>query len=175
MDWILKYHILCNWCIYTSCYNYEHDRVLLLHGDSEVDHLHIAIESPCMNVFILTHIVKLLNIHDIHMIDIMVDTDILPIFMKGYCHTMYAWHSYYAMIAIHKSSRECMWLRSMIHLIQEKCGLKCDKVPMILYEDNATCIAQLKEGFIKGERTKHISPKLFYIHELQMNGDINVQ
>ena len=63
----------------------------------------------------------------------------------------------------------------MIHLIREKCGLKCDKVPTTLYEDNAACIAQLKGGFIKGDRTKHISPKIFYTHELQKNGDINVQ
>ncbi|KAF3654743.1 hypothetical protein FXO37_16311 [Capsicum annuum] len=68
-------------------------------------------------------------------------------------------------IAIHEASRECAWLRSIIHLIREKCGLKCDKVPTILYEDNAACIAQLK-GFIKGNRTKHISPKLFYTYEL---------
>ena len=77
-------------------------------------------------------------------------------------------------IVIHEASRECVWLRSMIHLIREKCGLKCDKVPTTLYEDNAACIAQLKGGFIKGDRTKHISPKLFYTHELQKNGDINV-
>ena len=37
------------------------------------------------------------------------------------------------------------------------------------------CIAQLKRGFIKGCRTKHISPKLFYTHKLQKNGNINVQ
>ena len=78
-------------------------------------------------------------------------------------------------IAIHEASRECVWLRSMIHLIREKCGLKCDKLPTTLYEDNAACIAQLKGGFIKGDRTKHISPKIFYTHELQKNGDINVQ
>ncbi|XP_069148031.1 secreted RxLR effector protein 161-like [Solanum lycopersicum] len=31
-------------------------------------------------------------------------------------------------IVIHEASRECVWLRSMIHLIREKCGLKCDKI-----------------------------------------------
>ena len=62
-------------------------------------------------------------------------------------------------IVIHEASRECVWLRSMIHFIREKCGLECDKVPTTLYEDNATCIAQLKGGFIKGDITKHISPK----------------
>ena len=36
-------------------------------------------------------------------------------------------------------------------------------------------MAQLKGGFIKVDRTKHISLKLFYTHELQKNGDINVQ
>ena len=63
----------------------------------------------------------------------------------------------------------------MIYLIREKYCLKCDNIPTILYEDNATCIAQLKGGSIKGDRTKHISSKLFYIHELQKNGDINMQ
>ena len=47
--------------------------------------------------------------------------------------------------------------------------------PTILYEDNAACIAQLKEGYIKGDRTKHISPKFFFTHDLQKNGDIIVQ
>jgi len=78
-------------------------------------------------------------------------------------------------IAIHEASRECVWLRSIIHFIREKCGLECEKRPTILYEDNAACIAQLKGGFIKGDRTKHISPKLFYTHDLQKSGDIDVQ
>ncbi|XP_031116482.1 secreted RxLR effector protein 161-like [Ipomoea triloba] len=35
-----------------------------------------------------------------------------------------------------------------------------------IYEDNAACIAQLKEGYIKGDRIKHISPKFFFTHDL---------
>ena len=46
--------------------------------------------------------------------------------------------------------------------------------PLILYKDNATCLAQIKGGYIKGDRIKHISPKLFYTHGLQKNGDINI-
>jgi hypothetical protein len=38
--------------------------------------------------------------------------------------------------------------------------------PTILYEDNTACIAQLKKGYIKGDRTKHISPKFFFTHDL---------
>ena len=30
-------------------------------------------------------------------------------------------------------------------------------------------------GYIKGNRIKHISPKFFYTHELQKNGDIDIQ
>ena len=63
----------------------------------------------------------------------------------------------------------------MIHLIREKCGVKYDNIPIILYKDNSTYIAHIKGGFINGDRTKHILPKLFYIHELQKNDDINVQ
>ncbi|XP_059282108.1 secreted RxLR effector protein 161-like [Lycium ferocissimum] len=53
-------------------------------------------------------------------------------------------------IAIHEASRECVWLRSVTHFIKERCGLKRDtKIPTVLYEDTAACIAQLKGGFIK--------------------------
>ena len=44
-----------------------------------------------------------------------------------------------------------------------------------MYEDNAACIAQLKGGYIKEDRTKHISPKFFFTHDLQQNGEIEVQ
>ena len=74
-------------------------------------------------------------------------------------------------LAIHEASRECVWLRSMTQHIRETCGLSSSKnPPTTLYEDNTACIAQ-----IKGDRTKHISPKLFYTHDLEENGDITVQ
>ena len=77
---------------------------------------------------------------------------------------------------MHKASRECIWLKSMIQHIQESCGLPFSKDnPITLFKDNAACIAQIKGGYIKGDRTKHISPKFFYTHELQKNGEIDVQ
>ena len=45
----------------------------------------------------------------------------------------------------------------------------------ILYEDNAVCITQIRGGYIKGDRTKHISPKFFYTRELQKSDDIDVK
>jgi hypothetical protein len=79
-------------------------------------------------------------------------------------------------IAIHEESRECVWLRSVIQHIQEKCGLSSIKDnPTILYEDNVACITQIRGGYIKGDRTKHISPKFFYTRELQKSGDIDVK
>jgi hypothetical protein len=39
--------------------------------------------------------------------------------------------------------------------------------PTILFEDNAVCITQLRGDCIKEDRTKYISPKFFYTHELQ--------
>src|SRR5262245_58107182 len=64
----------------------------------------------------------------------------------------------------------------MIQHIQESCGLSSMKnILTILYEDNAACITQLSEGYIKGDRTKHISPKFFYAHELQKNGEIDIR
>ena len=79
-------------------------------------------------------------------------------------------------LAMHEASRECVWLRSMIQHIRESCGLSFIKNnPTVLYEDNAACIAQIKGGYIKGDRTKHISLKFFYTHELQKDGEIDVQ
>ena len=79
-------------------------------------------------------------------------------------------------LTLHEAIHECIWLRSMIQHIQESCGLTFSKDnPTILFEDNAACIAQIKDGYIKGDRIKHISPKFFYTHELQKNGEIDVQ
>lgn len=49
------------------------------------------------------------------------------------------------------------------------------ETPTTLYEDNVTCIVQLKGGYIKRDRTKYISPKFFFTHDLQNNSDIEVQ
>ena len=79
-------------------------------------------------------------------------------------------------LATHEASHECVWLRSMIQHIQETCGLPSIRGNATkLHEDNAACIVQIKRGFIKGDITKHISPKFFYTHELQKKGEIDVQ
>lgn len=60
--------------------------------------------------------------------------------------------------------------------IQQICGISSRKmVSTILYEDNDACMAQLERGYIKGDRTKHISLKLFFARDLQKNDDIDVQ
>ena len=74
-------------------------------------------------------------------------------------------------IAIHEASRECILLRLMIQHIQESFRLPSIKDnPTTLFEDNVACIPQ-----IKGDITKHISPKFFYTQELQKSGEIDVQ
>ena len=79
-------------------------------------------------------------------------------------------------LVMHEASRECVWLRSMIQHIRKSCGLSFIKNKLIvLYEDNVACIAQVKGRYIKSDRTKHISPKFFYTHELQNSGKINMQ
>jgi ribonuclease HI len=80
------------------------------------------------------------------------------------------------LLALHEASRECVWLRSLTQHIQKNCGLSSGRMDAtIIYEDNTACIAQLKEGYIKGDRTKHISPKFFFTHDLQKNGEISIQ
>ena len=80
------------------------------------------------------------------------------------------------LLAIHEASRECMWLKSMIQRIRDSNGLSpISNTATSLYEDNTAYIAQLKGGYIKGDRTKHIYPKFFHTHELQNNGEIDIQ
>ncbi|GJZ88942.1 hypothetical protein Tco_0660724 [Tanacetum coccineum] len=90
--------------------------------------------------------------------------------------TMSATSSNHAeILTIHEASRECVWLRSVIHHLRESCEISADEeAPIVVHEDNAACIAQLKDGYIKGDRTKHILPKFFFTHDLQKSGDIIV-
>jgi len=58
--------------------------------------------------------------------------------------------------------------------VQNACGIMIAPTPTIIYEDNSACIAQVQSGYIKSNITKHISPKFFYTHNLQKNGEIKV-
>ena len=63
-----------------------------------------------------------------------------------------------------------MWLRSVIYHIQNTCGFSLSTgMPTPIFEDTAAYIAQIRGDCIKGDRTKHISPKFFYTHELQQS------
>lgn len=45
----------------------------------------------------------------------------------------------------------------------------------VMFEDNTTCIEQLKESYVKSDKIKHISPKFFFEHDFQKDGDFKVQ
>jgi hypothetical protein len=77
-------------------------------------------------------------------------------------------------IALYEASRECVWLRRMVNHIERPCGLGSLESPTIIYEDNGACISHMQTGYIKSNITKHIAPKLFYPHELQLSGEINI-
>jgi len=69
-------------------------------------------------------------------------------------------------IALHEASRECVWLRLVDGFIKGSCGFSdVPESPTMIYEDNAACIAQIKAGYIKGDRIKHILPKFFFTHD----------
>ncbi|KAL0412075.1 UNVERIFIED_CONTAM: Retrovirus-related Pol polyprotein from transposon TNT 1-94 [Sesamum latifolium] len=79
------------------------------------------------------------------------------------------------LIALYEAGRECVWFRSLTYYVRESCGLESiEKSPTVIYEDDAACIAQIKDGYIKGDRTKHISSKIFSTHELQVEGKVDV-
>nr|GEU69342.1 putative ribonuclease H-like domain-containing protein [Tanacetum cinerariifolium] len=74
-------------------------------------------------------------------------------------------------IALHEASRECVWLSSMTQLIVTSCGLNKEKSPTIIHEDNAAYVAQMKEGYIKSDRTKHIPPRYFAYTQYLIKGN----
>ena len=78
-------------------------------------------------------------------------------------------------IALHEAVRECVWSRSVITHIWESSGLTSTTFrPTCIYEDNATCIEQMKLGYVKGDNTKHIFQKFFYNLEQQQLLNIQV-
>jgi hypothetical protein len=44
----------------------------------------------------------------------------------------------------------------MIDYIQKSYGIGAIESPTIIYEDNATCVAQMQTGYIKTNYMKHI-------------------
>ncbi|KAD2803914.1 hypothetical protein E3N88_37291 [Mikania micrantha] len=79
-------------------------------------------------------------------------------------------------IALHEASRECVWLRSMSQHILTSCGLEKDQNPTLMYEDNAACVSQMKEGYIKSDRTKHIPQRLFsYTRDLIKDNQVDMR
>ena len=60
-------------------------------------------------------------------------------------------------IALYEARKECAWLKSVISHIHNSCQLTLviDSLT-IIYEDNVACVAQVRGGFIKGNKTKHI-------------------
>ena len=82
--------------------------------------------------------------------------------------------NYFEIIALYEASRECVWLRRMINHIIQLCGIGALETPTIIFENNSACVTQIESGYIKSNMIKHIIPKLFYPHELQKNGEIEI-
>jgi hypothetical protein len=76
--------------------------------------------------------------------------------------------------ALYEASRECVWLRRVVGHIVKSCEIGSLDAPPIIFEDNAACVRQMESGYIKSNLTKRIAPKLFYPHELQKNGEIEI-
>lgn len=78
-------------------------------------------------------------------------------------------------LALHEASGECVWLRSLISHFELSCGVTDSPSlpPTRIYQDNADCVYQLQNGYIKSDRTKHIAPKFFYTSELH-GKEINI-
>lgn len=64
----------------------------------------------------------------------------------------------------------------MTQLVLTSCGLEKDICLTLIYDDNSVCVTQMKEGYIKSDKTKHIPPKLFkYTQELIKNHQVEIK
>jgi hypothetical protein len=77
-------------------------------------------------------------------------------------------------ITLFEATKECVWLRRVIHHLQNTCGMNMTSTPTIIYEYNSACVAQIQTGYVKISLTKYISPKFFYMHELQKKEEIMI-
>ena len=82
--------------------------------------------------------------------------------------------NHFEIIDLYEASRESIWLRRMINHIIQSCGIGAIETPTIIFEDNSACVTQMESGYIKSNMTKHIILKLFFPHELQKNGEIEI-
>ena len=80
------------------------------------------------------------------------------------------------LIAFYEATKEAIWLRNMLKIILEHCGIAQDDKPTIIFEDNAACSAQVEVGFIKTDRVKHICLQIFgFTQDLIQSGQIEVK
>ena len=85
-----------------------------------------------------------------------------PISWKSTKQTVTATSTNHAeLLAFHEAAREVVWLRTMEKILNQQCRLQIKDQPTIVYEDNSACVRQMAAGFIKADRTKHVSPHIF--------------
>lgn len=100
-----------------------------------------------------------------------------PISWKSVKQTVTATSTNHAeLIAFHEATREVVWLRTIDKIISDQCELSHSTRPTTIFEDNATCVAQVTGGFIKANRMKYISPQIFgFTQDLIESGEIEVK
>ena len=100
-----------------------------------------------------------------------------PISWKSVKQTITATSTnHFELIAFYEATCEAVWLRSMDRIILDQCGLDQHAGATTIFEDNAACVTQVGEGFIKSDHVKHIPPQLFgFTQELIQNKEIEVK
>ena len=64
----------------------------------------------------------------------------------------------------------------MEEIIMKQYKISIKDQPIVVYEDNTTCIRQMTIGFIKADRAKHIKFSFFsYIHDLVEKGQLEIR
>ena len=79
-------------------------------------------------------------------------------------------------ITFYEVRREYVWLRSVISHIQSICQMiPVNNSSTIIYKDNIAYGVEVRGGYIKRDKIKHISSKFFYTHKFQENRQVDVK
>jgi hypothetical protein len=62
----------------------------------------------------------------------------------------------------------------MVHHILTSCGIGSLESPIIIYEDNATCVVQMETDYVKTNLNKHMVPNYSLPMIYKKSGDINI-
>jgi hypothetical protein len=78
-------------------------------------------------------------------------------------------------IALYEGTRQAYALKAMMDFVGKSTNLYQGISPVVIFEDNEACIAQVQKGYSRTDATKHIDPKYIAWVSQENGNTVNVQ